>query len=291
MASVHSNGVRLHVTRPVPPRHLRGAEAADRPVVVFLHGLILADSSSCYFTLAAPMSDRADTIVYDLRGHGRSDSPISGYSLQSGVDDLTGLLDQCEVDRPVHLVANSFGGAIALTAAVRRPERVASMTLLEAHCPRPGWGPTMAASLALSSQHLDPETAMAELGLRSRRKAVRVVERADQLINHTSLLPDLRDEPGLTDDELAGITCPVLCCYGSESDLAETGRWLASHLPRARYDLFLGATHSLIAERSAELRTVVAEWIDAPDGFEIDLRDDHEAEPVATHGPEAVAPA
>ena len=73
--------------------------------------------------------------MYDLRGHGRSDRPSTGYRLESFVDDLVGLLDALGETRRVHVVGNSFGGTIAAGLAAWYPDRVATVTMIESEPP------------------------------------------------------------------------------------------------------------------------------------------------------------
>src|SRR5690606_36322148 len=115
---VEANGQRFHV------QHLTGgADAGPRPQVVMLHGLVIDNLSSWYYTLANPVALQADVHLYDLRGHGRSSMPTSGYTVADNVDDLEALLDLWGIDGPVHLFGNSFGGVVALAFALRHPER------------------------------------------------------------------------------------------------------------------------------------------------------------------------
>ena len=106
---------------------------------MFVHGLIMDNLSSFYYTLAPGVARSTDVVLYDLRGHGRSDRPSVGYRVEDGVADLLGILDALPVDGPVHVVGNSFGGTIALAAALRHPERIAGMVLIEAHPAFEGW--------------------------------------------------------------------------------------------------------------------------------------------------------
>ena len=69
MAEIVARGVRFHV------QHLDlslGGNHPDRPLVVFLHGLVMDNLSSWYFTVANPVARIADVLLYDLRGHGKS---------------------------------------------------------------------------------------------------------------------------------------------------------------------------------------------------------------------------
>src|SRR5512134_897411 len=115
MADVVANGVRLHVQR------LGGGPRT----VVFVHGLVMDNLSSFYFTLANPAAESAAVVLYDQRGHGLSERPPAGYTVASLVDDLAALLAALAITGPVQLVGNSFGGTLALAFAAAHPERVA----------------------------------------------------------------------------------------------------------------------------------------------------------------------
>ncbi|MGZ3623335.1 MAG: alpha/beta fold hydrolase [Ktedonobacteraceae bacterium] len=70
-------------------------------------------------------------IAPDMRGHGVSDDPENlPYSMQGLVDDLELVLDRLEVQRPFHLLAHSFGGAISTEYALRQPEEVSGLVLI-----------------------------------------------------------------------------------------------------------------------------------------------------------------
>src|SRR5262245_23303815 len=105
MADVIARGLRFHVQR---------LGAREGPTVVLLHGLVMDNLSSLYFTLANPLAATCDVILYDLRGHGMSERPASGYTLREMVLDLAALLDALAVSHPVLLAGNSFGGLLGL---------------------------------------------------------------------------------------------------------------------------------------------------------------------------------
>ena len=107
-----ANGLKLHT------QHLTGGDdTGRRPQVVMLHGLVIDNLSSWYYTLANPIAMNADVHLYDLRGHGRSEMPPSGYTVEDNVDDLVALLDLWGITEPVHLFGNSFGGVVSLALA------------------------------------------------------------------------------------------------------------------------------------------------------------------------------
>ncbi len=69
----------------------------------------------------------------DHVGCGRSDKPGDdryAYTLESRVDDLERLLDHLDLDRKITLVVHDWGGMIGLACAVRHPERIARLVVL-----------------------------------------------------------------------------------------------------------------------------------------------------------------
>ena len=73
-------------------------------------------------------------VRYDVRGHGRSAAPPTGYSWEHYLADLRALLDHLRLER-VHLAGISMGGAIALQFVLEEPGRVASLALLDSALP------------------------------------------------------------------------------------------------------------------------------------------------------------
>ena len=123
MPRIDVNGVALNVT------HLPQKRGQDGMPMLFVHGL--AASSAFWYMSGAPLMARlGDCVLYDLRGHGKSAVPESGFGVTTMASDLLGLMDALEIER-AHLVTHSFGGMIALLAALKAPERVASMILAD----------------------------------------------------------------------------------------------------------------------------------------------------------------
>ncbi len=73
-------------------------------------------------------------LTYDLRGHGMSDAPPTGYSPDEMAADLLELLDALEIERPV-IAGHSYGADVALYLAAREPERVREVIAIEAALP------------------------------------------------------------------------------------------------------------------------------------------------------------
>lgn len=256
MAEIVANGVRLHVQRLKPRRGVRQL----RNPAVFIHGLGMDNLSSFYYTLANPVA-RAGTeaIMYDLRGHGLSERPRTGYRVADSVADLEQLLDALGVQEPIHLVGNSFGGTVALGFAVAHAERVASMVLIEAHFTVAGWADQMRATLhrigselATGNKHIWLEQYGRKLG--------RMAELADDLINGTTFLADLITVDPIDPNALQALTCPVRAIYGERSDVIGYAHQLRASIPSCAMTVLPGLGHSILMDASATLREIVLKW-------------------------------
>ena len=105
-------------------------EGAGAPVVM-LHG---NPSWSFYYrNLVLTLRDRYRCIVPDHIGCGLSDKPDDDrydYTLSRRVDDLELLLDTLGVTENITLVVHDWGGMIGMAFAVRHPERIARLVIL-----------------------------------------------------------------------------------------------------------------------------------------------------------------
>jgi pimeloyl-ACP methyl ester carboxylesterase len=104
----------------------------ERPTVVLLHPGPGADHS-LFKDLVGPRLARVAQVVYiDQRGDGRSDrSHPSMWNLETWTEDLRGVVDALEIERPV-LFGSSVGALVALTFAARYPDRAARLVLASA---------------------------------------------------------------------------------------------------------------------------------------------------------------
>ena len=69
-------------------------------------------------------------IALDLRGHGLSDKPGSGYDMPQVVEDLETALTLLKVKGKIVLVGHSFGGAVVTEYALKNPDRVERLVVM-----------------------------------------------------------------------------------------------------------------------------------------------------------------
>ena len=106
-----SDGLRIHYTH-----------AGAGPDVVLIHGLT-GNLAVWHLQIVPLLWDHFRVTTYDLRGHGYSGMPPSGYDADHMAQDLVGLLDALGIERAA-LVGLSLGGKIALDVALAQPDRL-----------------------------------------------------------------------------------------------------------------------------------------------------------------------
>lgn len=251
MGRIRSNGVDLNC-------RILGA-SPGMPRLVMCHGLVFGSIATWYFTAAARLSARFEVVLYDQRGHGRSELAPSGYDLDTLVRDLEGLLESLPPSgnaAPVSLVGHSYGALVALNYALRHPRQVAKLALVDAPLPASRYVyPSMAeAGNPGNVANLPP--ALAAEG----RAAKRSQDRLDYLFRESTLRRDVRESPDIPDDVLARLDIPVLCLYGRHSDCLDAGERLARVLPHAQLKL-LDCGHYVPMEAPQEMTRCLDEFL------------------------------
>ncbi|PHS08239.1 MAG: prolyl aminopeptidase [Kordia sp.] len=93
----------------------------EKPTLILLHGGPGYDHAS-FKPAFSQLSDIAQIIYYDHRGHGRSDHrPIDELTLDTLADDVVRLCDVLGVKKPI-VLGQSFGGFVAQRYVARHPE-------------------------------------------------------------------------------------------------------------------------------------------------------------------------
>ena len=244
--------------------------------VVLVHGSWVDHHDWDAVALLLARSHRV--LAYDRRGHSRSPRPATQGSVREDADDLAALLERVGL-APAHVVANSFGGIVALRLAVTRPDLVRSLAVHEPPLFSLVAGdPAAAGALTEIQKH-----AVAVLGLigegDGRAAAELFVEtialgpgswamipepvRAVAAANAKTFEDEVQD-PEWTNVDLAGAASfsrlrPVLITQGDRSPplFAAVAARLAMAMPQARRHTFPGMGHAPHLTHPAEYARVV----------------------------------
>ena len=103
----------------------------DGPPVLLLHGSGPGVTAWANWRLTLPVLDRHFRVVApDIVGFGFTERPADvTYDLATWTAHAVGVLDALGIER-AHVVGNSFGGALALSLAIRHPWRVDRLVLM-----------------------------------------------------------------------------------------------------------------------------------------------------------------
>jgi pimeloyl-ACP methyl ester carboxylesterase len=111
------DGVRVHYQ-----------EKGEGSPLVLLHGYTA--STFAWKDVFEPLSEQFRVIAVDMKGFGFSGKPDGDYTRRAQGELVIHLLDQLKIDRAI-LCGNSMGGEISMHAAVRHPDRVSALILVD----------------------------------------------------------------------------------------------------------------------------------------------------------------
>lgn len=122
MSTITANGIKLHYWR-----------VGQGPDIILLHGLG-GNLAIWHLKMIPLLRQNYRVTTFDLRGHGRSDMPLTGYTTGDMADDLLGIMDGLGIEQ-AYLVGHSLGADVALHCALRYPDRVEKLILIEPGLP------------------------------------------------------------------------------------------------------------------------------------------------------------
>jgi pimeloyl-ACP methyl ester carboxylesterase len=248
MPKIPVNGISVHYE-----------QAGTGPDLVLIHGLT-GSLATWNVRIVPAMVDQFRVLIFDLRGHGESDMPPSGYTSADMACDLVALLDHLEIDR-VHLAGHSFGGQVALNLCSEHPDRVVGVTISDSRVPAlqpiqklkdwPYW-PMCRARLQQQGITLDEESEMDSSLLESfviqSQAQLRVSKWWQQwkkLLDSTTARGELRDPGKLTIEAIGQLRVPIQAIYGELSFCLPSFLGLRKHVPLLKSTVVPGVGHWL----------------------------------------------
>ncbi len=232
-----ADGVGLAYLVEAPPA---GVPDRGEPVLL-VHGFASSHAVNWVFPqwVRTLTGDGRTTILYDVRGHGRSDKRYEPADYTMGVlsADALALLDHIGLDR-VDVMGFSMGARIGAFMQRQAPERVRSLvmgglgiSLVE--------GGALPLGIADAMEAPDPDgltdptqrtfRAFADATRSDRRALAACIRGARQL---------------MPADEVGAIDCPTLVAVGTLDDIAGSPQALAAMMPRGRALSLEGRDHN-----------------------------------------------
>lgn len=235
------NGVELHYM-----------QTGTGPDLVMLHG-VGGNLAVWHFSIVSKLRHQYRITTYDLRGHGRSAMPQTGYTTRHMSEDLLGLMDGLGIEQ-AHLWGHSFGADTILHFALLHPQRVNKLVVIDSMLPAmldmyqrddwegwAYWGQMLekVAGIKIEPKRWRDIPYMMERSLevpvlfgpfRGRKRNRKPITK---ILTETTIVVDFEIVHELTLANLPQITAPSLLVYEEGSPFMETFMVLRQQLPQA----------------------------------------------------------
>ncbi|MCC6946536.1 MAG: alpha/beta hydrolase [Bradyrhizobiaceae bacterium] len=259
-------------------RRIDYAETGAGPCLVLVPGSF--STTAAWRPVTEFLKDRFRVVATSLPGAGETEETRQPYD--ESIDRVVETVEAVAActGGPVHLAGHSWGGTVAICAAMRGRVPVASLTLLDAN-------PCDLLRLCGEDSLYDEVRRMSEDYFRAfragEREAARHVidfwtgagsfDRLPAKIRDYAVLTtpaNVRDWPAMFGfrpalSDYAALDLPVLVVSGSESHpaLQRTADIIAETVPGARRVTVAGASHFLISTHATEVAALMAEHVAA----------------------------
>ena len=249
--------------------HYREWGEVGRPDLLLVHGW--TNFSLSWLTVADYFQDRFHIIAPDLRGHGESDKPQTGYRLRDFAEDIRQLIENLELRRPAY-VGHSWGGNIGTILASDSPALISRAFLEDPVYWRMIHAFVTALPGALARRHRPEAEIRAEAGEKG-------LSQSDQDLevyrNHhfsaaaiTRLLTDNRDWAFGFEEHFKRIAVPTMVLV-ADSKAAQPGAILREEMtylqsiapPQVMFDFWEEVGHSMKLAKPTEYNKALEAWL------------------------------
>lgn len=209
--------------------------------LILLHG---NGEDTTYFEHQIPyFSKNYHVIAIDTRGHGQSPRGEKPFTIKQFAEDLHDFMDEKGIEKAV-ILGFSDGGNIALTFALKYPERVEKMIVDGANLFPSGVKPLYQWPI--------------EIGYRIAKMFSRKSEKAKQ---NSEMLGLMVNEPHIETSELSHLTMPVLVVAGTKDMIKDSHtRLIYKNLPNAQLSIING-DHFVANKNADAFNKVVDEFL------------------------------
>jgi len=259
------NGIRLHYE-----------VYGDGDPIVLAHGF--GATLNMWSEQIEPLSQKYKVVVYDFRGHGRTEAPRDwrSYNVDAYVEDQRQLMDHLSIDK-AYVGGLSMGGMIAMHFALAHPERLKALLLCDTAASNRRLGGEQPEGRAAQEIRSFIVRDLFPLGfavgryvplehfpqVRSAPPGVKAYVR--EMRQHTALglrgaWHALMTRPDV-EDRLREITVPVLIIVGDRDQLLGASHIMQERLPGCRFVLIKGSPHGTANWRSDAFNTAVLDFL------------------------------
>ncbi len=231
--------------------------------LVLLHGGMLTIDLN-FATLIPTLAQTHTVIGVEMQGHGRTANIDREITYANLATDIVALLDHLGIERAA-VLGHSMGGGVALELAVNHPDRVSAIVPISASVSKDGMHPDLLDPSTFETSSIMP-TAQDFADFKGAYERLSPhPEQFDAFLMSLSGMDS--DFAGWTDEQLAGISCPVLIVQGDNdfTTVPHAGVMLAK-IPNSTLAVIPATTHMQVTRRDTILLPVLEQFFAAHPG-------------------------
>ena len=231
--------------------------------LVLLHGGMLTIDLN-FASLIPTLAQTHTVIGVEMQGHGRTANIDREITYANLATDIVALLDYLGIERAA-VLGHSMGGGVALELAVNHPDRVSAIVPISASVSKDGMHPDLLDPSTFETSSIMP-TAQDFADFKGAYERLSPhPEQFDAFLMSLSGMDS--DFAGWTDEQLAGISCPVLIVQGDNdfTTVPHAGVMLAK-IPNSTLAVIPGTTHMQVTRRDTILLPVFEQFFAAHPG-------------------------
>ncbi len=231
--------------------------------LVLLHGGMLTIDLN-FASLIPTLAQTHTVIGVEQQGHGRTANIDREITYPNLASDVVALLDHLGIDRAA-VLGHSMGGGVALELAVNHPDRVSAIVPMSASVSKDGMHPDL---LDPSTFETSPIMPTAQDFADFKAAYERLSPHPEQFDAFLMSLGGMdSDFAGWTDEQLAGIGCPVLIVQGdNDFTTVEHAGVMLARIPGSALAVIPATTHMQVTRRDTILLPVLDQFFAAHPG-------------------------
>jgi pimeloyl-ACP methyl ester carboxylesterase len=223
------------------------------PLVVLHGGMLTIDLN--FATLIPTLARTHTVIAVEMQGHGRTANIDREITYPNLASDIVGLLDHLGIERAA-VLGHSMGGGVALELAVSHPERLTAIVPISAGISKDGMHPDLSDPSAFETSPIMPTPQDFADFKEAYERLSPHPEQFDAFLMSLSGMDN--DFAGWTDEQLAGISCPVLIVQGdTDFTLVSHAAVMLEKIPGSALAVLPATTHMQVTRRDTILLPIL----------------------------------
>ncbi|MET0694488.1 MAG: alpha/beta hydrolase [Propionibacteriaceae bacterium] len=237
--------------------HLYWERYGEGPPLVLLHGGMLTIEIN--FAGLIPTLAASHTVIgIEQQGHGRTANTDRDITYANLASDVVALLDHLGIEKAT-VLGHSMGGGVAWELAVSHPDRVSAVVPISAGVRPEGMHPDLSDPSTYETSPIMPTAEdFAEFSAAYQRLSPHP-EKFNDFLTYLGGMD--ANFTGWTDDQLAGISCPVLIVQGdTDFTVIEHAAFMHDSVPGSALAVLPHTTHMQVTRRATILLPILQQF-------------------------------